>query len=67
MVGLGALLSDAGEGLGAAAGGFLEVYVFVVFVDNFAAEDFFEHIFEAHDASDCTPLIDNTHDMSTLL
>ena len=62
-----ALLADAGKGFGAAAGGFLEVDGFVVFVDDFAAEDFFEDVFEADDAGNGAPFVDNAHDMPALL
>jgi hypothetical protein len=39
-----ALLADAGKGFGAAAGGFLKVYVFVIFIDNLATENFFKNV-----------------------
>ena len=56
---LGAVLADEREGLGAAAGGLLQVHGFVVLVHDFAAENFFEHVLETHDARDGAELFKN--------
>ena len=50
-----------------AAGGFLQVHGLVVLVHDLAAEDFFQYVFQAHDARDGAPLVHDAHHVAALL
>ena len=44
----------------------LEVHGFIVLIHDFASEDFFQDIFQAHDSRDGPPFIHDAHDVAAL-